>query len=79
MVLTKGLVKKRNTESEEDISVFLVKSSMETKYAMYVLTGNLCVLGDYLSILRRNILPALCRDLDALMQQETPSKKYASW
>lgn len=70
-VLSEGL--QANEEANEDISWFLQNSSDETRYIMRTLTNNECYLGDGHSILRRNILPSLCQDLDELLQQEPPS------
>jgi uncharacterized protein (UPF0216 family) len=49
---------------------------------MRVLANNKCDLGDGHSILRIAILPNLCRDLDELLKQETPSAEildHAVW
>ena len=66
----------------EDISGYLQNSSEETRYIMRVLANNKCDLGDGHSILRIAILPNLCRDLDELLKQETPSAEildHAVW
>lgn len=79
-VLSEGM--QTNEEDLEDISPFLQSASDETKYIMCILTNNRCYLGDRHSILRRNILPSLCRDLDELLQQEPPSPQtldHAVW
>lgn len=71
-----------NESYEEDISGYLQNSSAETRYIMRVLTNNKCDLGDGHSILRTGILPSLCRDLNALLKQETPSSEildHAVW
>ena len=71
-----------NESYEEDISGYLQNSSAETRYIMRVLTNNKCDLGDGHSILRTGILPGLCRDLNALLKQETPSSEildHAVW
>ena len=80
IVLSKGLLP--NEQPNEDIEEFLQNSSVETKYVMRTLTGNRCYLGDGHSILRLGILPNLCQDLDALLQQDLPSKDtldHAVW
>ena len=71
-----------NESYEEDISGYLQNSSEETRYIMRVLANNKCDLGDGHSILRTGILPNLCRDLDELLKQETPSAEildHAVW
>ena len=71
-----------NGSYEEDISGDLQNSSEETRYIMRVLANNKCDLGDGHSILRTGILPNLCRDLDELLKQETPSAEildHAVW
>lgn len=81
-VLAKGLVNKYPYYPPEDISVYVEEYSMETKYVIYVLTGNKCCIGDYNNILRLYIVPNLCRDLDELFQQDTPSAEtldHAVW
>lgn len=78
--LSGGLVP--NESYEEDISRYLQNSSAETRYIMRVLANNKCDLGDGHSILRTGILPNLCRDLDELLKQETPSAEildHAVW
>lgn len=79
-VLSEGL--QANEEANEYISWFLQNTSDETRYIMRTLTNNECYLGDGHSILRLNILPSLCRDLDELLQQEPPSPQtldHAVW
>lgn len=70
-------------EYDEDISAYLQHSSAETRYIMSILTDNTCnALGDGHCVLRLYILPDLCRDLDALLKQETPSAEtldHAVW
>ena len=71
-----------NGAYEEDVSGYLQNSSEETRYIMRVLANNKCDLGDGHSILRIAILPNLCRDLDELLKQETPSAEildHAVW
>ena len=80
-VLAKGLVNKYSYPPD-DISVYVEEYSMETKYVIYVLTGNKCCVGDSNNILGLYIVPNLCRDLDDLFQQDTPSAEtldHAVW
>lgn len=80
MVLSKGLL--IDEYATEDIEDYLQKYSLETRYVIYRLTGNMCYLGDGNSILRRNVMPNLCQDLDKLLQQDSPSEdtlEHAIW
>lgn len=79
--ISKGL--HTDEDAEEDIGGYLRNYSPETQYVMRKLTNNKCsYLGDGHSILRTGILPSLCEDLDALLQQEEPSAatlEHAVW
>ncbi len=78
--ISKGLLE--DEDAEEDIGGYLRNYSPETQYVMRKLTNNKCYLGDGHNILRTGILPDLCGDLDALLQQDEPSAatlEHAVW
>ena len=80
-VLAKGLVHEYDYEPD-DVSPYVEKSSMETKYIMYVLTDNKCCLGDSVNILRLIVMPNLCSDLDEVLKDDNPSAEaldHAVW
>ena len=79
-VLSEGLVQEEF--ADEDISPYLQDATCETKYVLRILTNNKCYLGDSNSILRTAILPSLCKDLDEILKQQSPTDStldHAIW